>query len=129
MLPAYGRELLELRRSGKRPAQPVYVVDNWEVARVLREKDRFVLVAEDRSLSYDFEPVRGLDVIAVPTDLDFFRQLPSIKAARPRWARRTLVFQASGRMVVDLVADAMELEQLAATEAGTHGRSTASAWA
>jgi len=101
MLPAYGRELLELRRNGKRPAQLVYVVGDWELARELRERDRFVLMVEgdpdeygfSRFPRFDFSMLQDLDVAIVPDSLEWIGVvIPQIRAARPRRVRRTTVY-------------------------------------
>jgi hypothetical protein len=101
MLPAYGRELLELRRSGKRPAQPVYAVGHWELARALRERERFALMVEGeldefgfaRFPRFDFSMLQDLDVVAIPNSLEWIgRVVPQISAARPRSLRRTAIF-------------------------------------
>src|SRR5712691_7580206 len=101
MLPAYGRELLELRRGGKRPAQLVYVVGNWELARELRARDRFVLMVEgdrdeygfSRFARFDFSMLQDLDVAVIPDSLEWMGVvIPQISAGRPSRVRRTTIF-------------------------------------
>jgi hypothetical protein len=97
MLPAYGRELLELRREGKRPAQPVYVVGDWALARELKRRDRFVLMVElprdafgnPRAQRFDFSPLQDLDVAIVPEWFDWSGIVtPQVNAVRPRSVQR-----------------------------------------
>lgn len=104
MLPAYGRELLELRRSGKKPAQLVYVVGNWEIARVLRVLDRFVLMVEGEALPYgflrfrrfDFSMLQDLDVVLIPDSMEFTGHIWwQVESFRPRTLRRTTMFFAA----------------------------------
>lgn len=109
MLPAYGRELLELRRGGERPAQPVYVVGNWELARELRGRERFVLMVEgdrdqfgfSRFPRFDFSMLQDLDVVLVPDSLEWLGVIgPQVKSARPGRVRRSLIFYAGFSMPV-----------------------------
>jgi hypothetical protein len=101
MLPAYGRELLELRREGKRPGWQVYVVDNWEVARVLRLLDRFVLMVEGDALPYgfvrfrrfDFSMLQDLDVVLIPDSMEFIGHIWwQVRSFGPRTLKRTAMF-------------------------------------
>lgn len=101
MLPAYGRELLQVRRDGKRPAQLVYVVGNWELARELRARDRFVLMVEgdpdkygfSRFPRFDFSMLQDLDVAIVPDSLEWIGIIiPQVRAARPIRVRNTTIF-------------------------------------
>lgn len=101
MLPAFGRELLELRRGGKRPAQPVYVVGNWDLARALRARDRFALMVEgerdqygfSRFARFDFSMLQDLDVVLIPDSLEWIGVIgPQVASSRPRTLERTLVF-------------------------------------
>jgi len=104
MLPAYGRELLELRRGGKRPAQLVYVVGNWDVARALRNiLDPFVLMVEGdadafgflRFRAFDFSMLQDLDVVLIPDSLEFLGHIwRQVESFRPRTLRRTGMFHA-----------------------------------
>jgi len=116
MLPAYGRELLELRRSGKRPAQPVYVVGTWELAKALRERDRFVLMAEGapddfgfmRFRKFDFSMLQDLDVVLAPDSLEFAGAIrPQVEFGRPRSVRRTSMFHTGLELAADFVAGAI----------------------
>lgn len=100
MLPAYGRELLELRREGKRPAQLVYVVGDWDVARVLRYRDLFVLMVEGtpdkfgflRFRRFDFSMLQDLDVVLIPDSVEFGQVWGQVQSFRPRTLRRTAMF-------------------------------------
>ena len=101
MLPAYGRELLELRRDGKRPARPVYVVGNWELARAVRSRDRFALMVEgehdefgfSRFPRFDFSMLHDLDVVLIPDSLEWIGVIgPQVRSARPRRLERTLTY-------------------------------------
>jgi hypothetical protein len=71
-LPAYGKELLEIRLRGKRPKDPVWITDCWEFARLYREMKNgpIVLVVDPADAPYDFLPVQGLDVIVLPSRAD-----------------------------------------------------------
>jgi hypothetical protein len=118
MIPAYGHELLELRRDGKRPAQPVYVVADWSLARELRSRDRFALVAElPRNSSfriieqrrYDFSMLRDLVVVLIPDWLDWSAAIvPQIQSARPRELIRALSFTPEHETAAQKVARTME---------------------
>src|SRR5258708_1328970 len=101
MLPAYGRELLDLRREGKRPAQPVYVVGNWELARAARSRDRFALMVEgerdgfgfSRFPRFDFSMLHDLDVVLIPDSLEWIGVIgPQVRSARPRSLEYTLTY-------------------------------------
>src|SRR5258708_1580998 len=103
MLPAYGREVLELRSGGRRPAQPGYVVGDWELARALRARDRFALIAEGSAFAYgflrfrrfDFSMLRDLDVVLMPGSLEWLGAIPpQVQFCRPRSVRRTAIFYA-----------------------------------
>lgn len=89
MLPAYGKELLNLRRSGKRPADPVYVAERWRVAKLLQARDRMVLVAENAGeVVFDWRMCSSLEVIVLYGSLGWVEHvLPRIRAARPRSMR------------------------------------------
>lgn len=65
MVPAYGRELVELRNAGKKPAQPVYVCDDWTICRMVRERDRYALMVEDPKRPLDYLVLTGLDVVVM----------------------------------------------------------------
>jgi hypothetical protein len=99
MLPAYGRELLELRRDGRRPAQPVFATVDWEIAKSIKSQDRFVLVMTAGDAPLDCSMLAELDIVVInvlqwPDDV-CRRALNAIRAARPRrieyrhwdWAR------------------------------------------
>jgi len=65
-LPAYGRELLELRRQGLVPergfcnAHVIVCLDCWDIA---RNRCRLVVARDADPLSLDFMAVAGLDVL------------------------------------------------------------------
>jgi hypothetical protein len=67
-LPAYGRELLELRKRGLSPkrgfffAHVIVVLDRWDLARGYQ---RLVIAPDDEPAALDFVAVAGLDVIIV----------------------------------------------------------------
>lgn len=67
-LPAFGRELLEIRRQGLVPkrgfwlAHVVVVLDCWRLARGFQ---RLVIAPDDDPLALDFTVVAGLDVFLV----------------------------------------------------------------
>src|SRR5690242_18153822 len=87
MLPAYGRELVELRNSGKRPADAVFVTIDWKIADSLRSQDRFVLVMVAGTAPLDCSMLAGLDVIVLDA-LDWpikvcRRALNAIRMGRP----------------------------------------------
>lgn len=116
MLPAFGRELLDLRLAGKRPAQPVYVVGHWDLARELRLRERFALMAEGepdnygflRFRKFDFSMVKDLDVVVVPDTLEFLGSIsPQVQFARPRSLQRTPIFHWGLDTAADFVAGAM----------------------
>jgi hypothetical protein len=118
MLPAYGRELLELRQSGKRPAQPVYVVADWSLATELKRRDRFALVAElprDEHFRiverrrFDFLMLQDLVVILIPDWIDWRAQIePQVRAARPRQILSELSFNPESETAAEKVARTME---------------------
>jgi hypothetical protein len=104
MLPAFGREVLELRLAGKRPAQLVYVVGNWDLARELRRCDRFVLMVEgtadkygfSRFARFDFSMLRDLDVVLIPDSVELLGHVwPQLQFSKPRTLRRTAMFFAA----------------------------------
>lgn len=116
MLPAYGRELLELRRGGKRPVQPVYIVGNWELARELRGRERFVLMVEgerdgfgfSRFRRFDFSMLQGLDVVLVPDSLEWLGVIGAqVRACRPERVLRTTIFYPGFSMSVGEEAGAL----------------------
>ena len=83
MLPAFGRELLDLRRSGKRPAKPVYVVGDWTLAKEFRRRDRFALMVElpaERGVRnaprFDFSMLQDLEVVCVPDSFEWMAAIP-----------------------------------------------------
>jgi hypothetical protein len=91
MLPAFGRELLELRRDGKRPAQPVFATVDWEIAKSIKSQDRFVLVMTAGNAPLDCSMLEGLDVIVLnilewPPDISR-RALDAVRSARPSSVR------------------------------------------
>lgn len=63
MLPAYGRELVELRRSGFRPAGKIYITDDWTAAKSLRDRGECALVEPDCAAQLDFSALAGLPVV------------------------------------------------------------------
>ena len=88
MLPAYGRQLLEVRNSGKRPAHPVYVTIDWEIAKSLRSQDKFALVMVAGDAPLDCSMLVDLDVVVLDV-LDWplkvcRRALNAIRMGRPR---------------------------------------------
>lgn len=104
MLPAYGRELLELRLGGKRPAWPVYIVGDWSLARVLRARDSFVLMVQGdpgaygflRFRVFDFSMLQDLDVVLIPDTVELLAQIWwQLQSSRPRTLRRTAMFFAA----------------------------------
>lgn len=99
MLPAYGRELLEVRQAGKRPKHPVSVTIDWDIAKSIKRQDRFVLVMVAGETFLDCSMLADLDVVVLDV-LDWpanvsRRALNAIRFGRPRsveyrtwdWAR------------------------------------------
>ena len=110
MLPAFGRELLDARLNGMRPTKPVYVTDDWDVARELKARARFVLMVPDYDKSYDFLMLRDLDVIALPSDFGFVAKInPQIRAVRPHHGRYLLVCE-SGKPARERADEALAFE-------------------
>ena len=93
MLPAFGRDLLELRRNGQRPAQPVYVVGCWDLVQEIQARMRFVLMAElveEGRLGlvcpkrFDFSMLRDLDVVLIPAGLQWRGIIaPQVRMVKP----------------------------------------------
>lgn len=119
MLPAFGRELLELRREGKRPAQLVYVVCAWPLAHELRRRDRFALMVElprdelgsPRMRRFDFSMLQDLEVVIIPEWFDWLGIVePQVRAVRPRALYRIPSFIAERESVEQKVTQAMERE-------------------
>lgn len=126
MFPAYGRELLELRRSGKRPAQPVYIVGDWSLARQLRLHDRFVLMVEGEPIAYgfcrfrkfDFSMLFDLDVVLMPDSLEWLGAIPpQVQFCRPRSARSTAIFYPGLQELGEFVEREMAMERASAARA------------
>jgi len=102
MLPAYGRELLQLRRDGKRPVKPVYVVSGWELAEEVRRRDRFALMAQlprDANFRivdhrrFDFSMLRDLTAVLIPDWVDWWVEIsPQVASVRPHAMIRALSF-------------------------------------
>jgi len=94
MFPAFGRELFDLRRSGQRPAQPVYVVGDWGLARACHARERFALMAElveegphglVVARRFDFSMLRDLDVVLIPAGMQWRGIIaPQVRMVRPR---------------------------------------------
>jgi hypothetical protein len=117
MLPAFGRELLELRREGKRPSRPVYVVADWSLARELKRLDRFALVVElernahwmPQPKRFDFSMLTDLEVVLIPEWIDWWAIVaPQVEAVRPRKIWRALSFHPDEETVEDKVQRTME---------------------
>jgi hypothetical protein len=66
-LPAYGRELLTMRRFGNRrpPLGAVFVTDWWDAARMLREKLNYFALVVEPFIQPDLTACHGLEVIVV----------------------------------------------------------------
>lgn len=84
-LPAYGRELLDLRRFGDRRPKfnAVFVMDDWELARVHRERLRYCTLIVEPFEDYSFACCADLDVSVVMGG-DARRVLRALRRARPR---------------------------------------------
>jgi hypothetical protein len=117
MVPAFGRALLELRRNGKRPAQPVYVVADWSLARELRQRERFALVVElehnargvAQPKRFDFSMLTDLEVVLIPDWVDWWAIVsPQVESVRPRKVWRALSFHSAQETAWDKVQRTME---------------------
>lgn len=82
-LPAYGKALLDARRLGGRPADPVIVTDCWGVAKVYQEADKFALVCAPAWTPYDFTLLYNLDVMLLVGSDDALGIAERIARAKP----------------------------------------------
>jgi hypothetical protein len=86
-LPAFGRALLELRKSGQRPSDPVVVTDDWTIAEAARQAlDWYALVCDPPEVRRDLSMLLGLDVQVVyfaPRER-IAPMAAAVRAARPR---------------------------------------------
>lgn len=84
-MPAFGRELAEMRRFGdKRPRlNTVMVTDNWLAARIHRALWGVALVADDPTERYSFPGIHDLDVVLV-MDRPWMDLLRALRRGRPR---------------------------------------------
>jgi hypothetical protein len=87
-LPAYGRELQELRRFGDRrpPLNTLLVTSTWSVAEIHRHCDGVALVVDPRD-RYTFADIRDLDVLLV-MDRPSIELLRALERGRPRNVNR-----------------------------------------
>jgi len=85
--PAYGRELLNVRRDGLRPAPPfdvVFVTDDWDLAQRIREWRFFALVCNPPEAPYDFSLLFDLPVVVLLLSDDRLGLCERVARARPR---------------------------------------------
>ncbi len=83
-LPAYGKELLDARRCGLRPAQFVLVTDWWQLAQLHRRfVGVFALVCDPLSAPYDFLLLQSLEVVLAHIDPDGLGCAQRIARAAP----------------------------------------------
>jgi len=88
--PAYGRELLDARRRGLRPAPPfdtVFVTDNWEFAKRVQDWDYYALVCDPVSAPYDFLLLFDLPVVVMIDSEDVLGVCERIARAQPKSLR------------------------------------------
>ncbi len=89
-LPAYGRELLDVRRRGLRPGPPfdvVFVTDSWDLAKRIRDWDFFSLVCDPPAAPYDFLLLFDLPVVVMTESDDILGLCERIARAQPRSLR------------------------------------------
>lgn len=85
-LPAYGKELMDARRRGLRPAPPfdtVFVTDSWELAQRIREWDFLALVCAPPEAPYDFTLLFDLPVVVMTESADVLGLVERVWRAQP----------------------------------------------
>ena len=86
-LPAYGKELLDARRRGLRPAPPfdvVWITDSWDLAKRVKDWDFFALVCNPPAAPYDFLLLYDLPVVVMTDSDDVLGLVERIARAQPR---------------------------------------------
>lgn len=79
------RQLADLRRLGKAPGLPVFITDNWQFARQIRELGALAIVPNDEC---NWAPLAGMDVIlAFPDWPENTVKMRAIRDANPRRLR------------------------------------------
>lgn len=97
-LPAFGRALLDLRKAGHRPRDPVVVTDDWTIAEEAREVlDWYALVCDPPEQRRDLSMLLDLDVqvVCFAPPKRVAPMVAAVRAARPRRMTRVdaLVWQ------------------------------------
>lgn len=64
-VPAYGKELLSLRRRNHRPLDPVVVTNSFDTARFYRGLDFFAMVADPANAAWELCMLHDLDVSVI----------------------------------------------------------------
>lgn len=86
-LPAWGKALLDLRKAGQRPAFPVVVTDDWQIAYLVRDRlDWFALVCDPPAQRRDLSMLLDLEVMVVHSGKpeEVGAMVSAVRAARPR---------------------------------------------